>query len=178
MLEDAVADLKHDKTHRTAADRDWTPNISLGLPVMIPDSYVSELPVRLGLYRRIGTLATDAETEAMAAELTDRFGPLPAEVENLLQVVALKRACRTVGVEKLEAGPKGLVVGFRGNRFENPSGLIGWLAGPKAGLTGDLKLRPDHKLVLVRELTVSQRVKTAKDILKNLGRITIQAKAA
>ncbi len=178
MLEDAVADLKHDKTHRTAADRDWTPNISLGLPVMIPDSYVSELPVRLGLYRRIGTLATDAETEAMAAELTDRFGPLPAEVENLLQVVALKRACRTVGVEKLEAGPKGLVVGFRGNRFENPAGLIGWLAGPKAGLTGDLKLRPDHKLVLVRELTVSQRVKTAKDILKNLGRITIQAKAA
>ena len=74
-------------------ERDWTPNISLGLPVLIPEDYVRDLPVRLGLYRRIGALASDAETEAMAAELVDRFGAAAAtEVENLLEVVALKRA--------------------------------------------------------------------------------------
>ena len=94
-----------------AQERNWTPNISLGL------------------YRRISALASDAETEAMAAELTDRFGPLPEEVENLLQVVALKRACREAGVEKLDAGPKGMVIGFRGNAFANPAGLVNWLAG-------------------------------------------------
>jgi transcription-repair coupling factor (superfamily II helicase) len=182
MLEDAVAELKQDNRRPTAPggaiDRDWTPNINLGLPVMIPAAYVQELPVRLGLYRRIGTLATDQETDAMAAELTDRFGKLPDEVENLLQVVALKRACRAVGVEKLEAGPKGLVVAFRHNKFENPAGLISWLATQKSAPTADLKLRPDHKLALAREMTVPQRLKAAKDILSTLNRLATPAKAA
>ena len=124
MLEDAVADLRAGEGRRGGQERDWTPNISLGLPVLIPEDYVRDLPVRLGLYRRIGALASDAETEAMAAELVDRFGPLPKEVENLLQVVALKRACREAGVEKLEAGPKGMVLSFRGNAFSNPAGLV------------------------------------------------------
>ena len=66
-----------------AVERDWSPNIGLGLPVLIPEAYVRDLPVRLGLYRRIGALASDAETEAMAAELVDRFGALPTEVDNL-----------------------------------------------------------------------------------------------
>ena len=98
MLEDAVAELRAGEGRRGGQERDWTPNISLGLPVLIPDNYVRDLPVRLGLYRRIGALASDAETEAMAAELVDRFGPLPPEVDNLLGVVALKRACREAGV--------------------------------------------------------------------------------
>ena len=75
MLEDAVADLRAGKA-AAAEDRDWTPNINLGLPVLIPETYVRDLPVRLGLYRRIGALTSDAESEAMAAELVDRFGPL------------------------------------------------------------------------------------------------------
>ncbi len=175
MLEDAVADLRASgsKTERESA-RDWTPNISLGLPVLIPEAYVTELPVRLGLYRRIGSLGTDAESEALAAELVDRFGPLPAEVENLLATVALKRACRDIGVEKLEAGPKGMVIGFRGNSFANPGGLIAWLA-TRAGL---LRLRPDHKLVLAREMDVQARLAAARDIVANLQRIIDQAKAA
>jgi transcription-repair coupling factor (superfamily II helicase) len=174
MLEDAVADLRAESGRRQHADRDWTPNIGLGLPVLIPESYVRDLPVRLGLYRRIGALGTDGETEAMAAELVDRFGPLPEEVENLLQVVALKRACRTAGVEKLEAGPKGMVVGFRGNAFGNPAGLVQWLAS-KNGL---VKLRPDHKLAIVRDMNVADRLKLARDVVKNLNRIVREAKAA
>ena len=182
MLEDAVAELSAEKGRARAADRDWTPNINLGLPVLIPEEYVPDLPVRLGLYRRIGALASDAETEAMAAELVDRFGPLPAEVENLLQVVALKRACREAGVEKLEAGPKGMVLQFRGNAFRNPAGLIAWLGAKQprrgAGEGGGIKLRPDHKLAIVREMSVAERVQTARDVLLELNRIADQAKAA
>ena len=174
MLEDAVADIQAKKGRGKAEERDWTPNIGLGLPVLIPEAYVRDLPVRLGLYRRIGGLASDAETEAMAAELVDRFGPLPAEVDNLLQVMALKRACREAGVEKLEAGPKGMVLAFRGNRFRNPAGLVSWLA-TKGGL---VKLRPDHKLAIVREMDVATRVKMARDVLANLNRIVEQARAA
>ncbi len=132
MLEDAVVEMRAEKGRKRAEDRDWTPNIQLGLPVLIPDTYVADLPVRLGLYRRIGALSSDAESEAMAAELVDRFGPLPSEVENLLQVVALKRMCREAGVEKLEAGPKGMVLQFRGNAFRNPAGLIAWLGRAQA----------------------------------------------
>jgi transcription-repair coupling factor (superfamily II helicase) len=174
MLEDAVADLRAESGKRKHEDRDWTPNIGLGLPVLIPESYVRDLPVRLGLYRRIGALATDGETEAMAAELVDRFGPLPEEVENLLQVMALKRGCREAGVEKLEAGPKGMVVGFRGNSFGNPAGLVRWLAG-KGGL---VRLRPDHKLAIVQDMSLAERLKLARDVVKNLNRIAREAKAA
>ncbi len=174
MLEDAVAEMRAEKGRRRVDDRDWTPNISLGLPVLIPEAYVRDLPVRLGLYRRIGTLASDQESEAMAAELVDRFGPLPAEVDNLLQVVALKRQCREAGVERLEAGPKGMVFQFRGNAFRNPGGLVAWLGSQKHAI----RLRPDHKLAVTREMDVAERLKLAREVLGSLNRIAAQAKAA
>ena len=174
MLEDAVSELRTERGRRKSEDRDWTPNISLGLPVLIPEIYVRDLPVRLGLYRRIGTLASDGESEAMAAELVDRFGALPAEVDNLLQVMALKRACREAGVERLEAGPKGMVLQFRGNSFSNPAGLVAWLGTQK----GAVRLRPDHKLAIAREMAVDERIKTARETLRSLNRLVNQAKAA
>ena len=174
MLEDAVADIRVGEGNRAGQERDWTPNISLGLPVLIPEDYVRDLPVRLGLYRRIGALASDAETDAMAAELVDRFGKLPEEVENLLGVVALKRACREAGVEKLEAGPKGMVLTFRGNAFSNPAGLVRWLSS-KGGM---VRLRPDHKLAISRDMDVVTRLKFARDTLGALDQIVRQAKAA
>jgi len=182
MLEDAVADLRAERGRAKREDRDWTPQIQLGLPVLIPDSYVADLPVRLGLYRRVGGLTSDAEGEAMAAELVDRFGPLPEEVGNLLEIVALKRLCREAGVEKLEAGPKGMVLGFRGNQFRNPAGLVQWLAsrGKRDGVQmGNVRLRPDHKLALVEDMTVAERVRAGRSMLQQLTRIASQgAKAA
>jgi transcription-repair coupling factor (superfamily II helicase) len=125
-------------------------------------------------YRRIGAVASDAETEAMAAELVDRFGPLPPEIDNLLGVVALKRACREAGVEKLEAWPKGMVPIFRGNAFSNPAGLVARLSS-KGGL---VRLRPDHKLAIARERDVATRRRFARDTLGALVGIAGQAKAA
>jgi len=168
MLEDAVADLKQDgAASGTGGSRDWTPQINLGLPVMLPEPYVRDLPVRLGLYRRIGALQTEPEIEAMAAELADRFGPLPIEAETLLQVVWLKAMCRIVGVEKLDVGPKGIVLGFRANRFANPPGLIEWV-GAQAGA---VKLRPDHKLALAQEMPYEARIKAARSLLGALSEV-------
>jgi transcription-repair coupling factor (superfamily II helicase) len=173
MLEDAVVELRMQGKGKVA-ERDWTPTIALGLPVLIPETYVRDLPVRLGLYRRIAALASDAESNAMAAELVDRFGKLPEEVENLLAVVGLKRLCREADVEKLEAGPKGMVIGFRRNAFRNPAGLVAWLA-TRGGM---VKLRPDHKLALVRDMTLTQRVRAARETLLSLAAIANEAKAA
>jgi transcription-repair coupling factor (superfamily II helicase) len=167
MLEDAVAELSADKTRGRGGERDWTPNINLGLPVMIPEEYVRDLPVRLGLYRRISNLINDAETDAMAAELVDRFGKLPDEAANLLEVMRIKRLCRAAGVEKLEAGPKGMVLQFRGNVFANPAGLVAWLGTQK----GAVKLRPDHKLAKIGDMALAVRVKAARDMLGALAKL-------
>jgi transcription-repair coupling factor (superfamily II helicase) len=167
MLEDAVNAIRAEGRGKKPEERDWTPNINLGLPVLIPENYVSDLPVRLGLYRRIGALQSDAESEALAAELVDRFGKLPSEVENLLETVALKRACREAGVEKLDAGPKGMVLSFRRNQFNNPGGLVAWISSRGA----TLKIRPDHKLVVTRDMDVGARVGIARDVLGNLTRL-------
>lgn len=177
MLEDAVADLRNETSRRRAEDRDWTPNIIVGLPVLIPDAYVPDLPVRLGLYRRISGLGSDAELEAMEAELVDRFGTLPPEVKNLLDIVDLKRLCRAAGVERLEAGPKGMVLQFRNNRFRNPAGLVQWMGRWKDGA---VRLRPDHKMAVVRELTNTQRIDLARRVLRDLVKLTkkVAAEAA
>src|SRR6266481_3836499 len=124
MLEDAVAAARTEGGDG-AAPEEWSPQITIGTPVLIPEGYVADLGVRLGLYRRIAALADRREIEGFAAELIDRFGPLPCEVENLLEIIAIKRACREAGVERVEAGPKGAVIALRGNRFANPAGLVG-----------------------------------------------------
>ncbi|MCC7426067.1 MAG: transcription-repair coupling factor [Alphaproteobacteria bacterium] len=167
MLEDAVAEIKAEGGKGVApAAADWSPQINLGMSVLIPEAYVRELPVRLGLYRRIGNLATDAEIDAFAAELADRFGPVPPEVLNLLQVVAIKAQCRSAGVDRLEAGPKGAVLGFRNNAFASPAGLVQWLASQR----GMARLRPDHKLVLAREMEKPEdRIREARRVLDQLA---------
>src|SRR6185436_4045018 len=100
---------------REAARSEWSPQLNLGIPVLIPEEYVPELSVRLGLYRRLGTLASQAEIDAFGAELIDRFGRMPIEAEFLLATVGLKLLCRTAGVEKIDAGEKATVISFRDN---------------------------------------------------------------
>ncbi|MBV9859937.1 MAG: transcription-repair coupling factor [Alphaproteobacteria bacterium] len=146
MLEEAVATAKSEGGEGAAARDEWSPQITIGIPVLIPEPYVGDLGVRLGLYRRLGALTTRREIDAFAAELIDRFGPLPREVENLLQIIAIKRYCREAGIERLEAGPKGAVITLRGNRFANPTGLVDLIQRH----AGTLKLRPDQKLVYLR----------------------------
>ncbi|MBV8889646.1 MAG: transcription-repair coupling factor [Alphaproteobacteria bacterium] len=146
MLEEAVAAAKTEGGAEAAARDEWSPQITVGTPVLIPESYVADLGVRLGLYRRIAALSSRRETDAFAAELIDRFGSLPREVENLLQIIAIKRWCREAGIERVEAGPKGAVITLRHNRFANPDGLVELMQRH----SGTLKLRPDQKLVYLR----------------------------
>jgi transcription-repair coupling factor (superfamily II helicase) len=145
MLEEAVATARSEDSAGPATE-EWSPQITIGTPVLIPERYVADLGVRLGLYRRIAALTDRREIDAFAAELIDRFGPLPAEVDNLLQIIAIKRWCHEAGVERVEAGPKGAVVSLRGNRFSNPEGLVELIQRH----AGTLKIRPDHKIVYLR----------------------------
>src|SRR5262249_25640809 len=141
MLEEAVTSLKAGITS-PVADK-WSPQITIGTPVMIPEDYVPDLPVRLALYRRLAEIEDERDIEAFAAALVDRFGPLPEEVEHVLQIDAIKWRCRQGNVEKIETGPKGAVVSFRENIFANPDRLVAFIRdqGPTA------RVRPDMKVV-------------------------------
>ncbi len=173
MLEEAVISMKAGIT-APAPDR-WSPQITIGTPVLIPEDYVTDLPVRLALYRRLAEIEDDRAIEAFAAELVDRFGPLPDEVEYLLQVVAIKSLCRRANVERIEVGPKGAVLALRDNVFNNPDGLIAYIAKHPAGA----RVRPDMKVVLFDEWdTPPERLKGATEILRSLVAIAERAKAA
>ena len=173
MLEEAVTSLKAGIT--TPAAEKWSPQITIGVPVMIPEEYVADLPVRLALYRRLAEIDNEGEIEPFGAELVDRFGTLPREVEHLLQIVAIKVLCRQANVEKIEAGPKGAVISFRDNTFANPDRLVAFIRdqGQRA------RVRPDMKVVFFDDWEqVEQRLRGTAAILRNLVTLAEPAKAA
>jgi transcription-repair coupling factor (superfamily II helicase) len=173
MLEEAVTSLKAGIS-APVADK-WSPQITVGTPVMIPEDYVADLPVRLALYRRLAEIEDERDIEAFGAELVDRFGPLPVEVEHLLQIVAIKSLCRQANVEKIETGPKGAVVSFRDNTFANPDRLVAFIRdlGPAA------RVRPDMKVVFFDDWeNPDARLRGTAAILRNLVTLAQPAKAA
>ena len=173
MLEEAVMMLKAGVTE--PASEKWSPQINVGAPVMIPDEYVPDLTVRLGLYRRLAELDDMNEIDQMAAEIIDRFGPMPDEVKTLLEIVAIKSLCRAANIAKFEAGAKGAVISFRDNRFENPEGLMAWIA--KEGSTA--RVRPDQSLVILRDWDrMEPRIKGAQRLLETFATLAQPKKAA
>jgi transcription-repair coupling factor (superfamily II helicase) len=174
MLEEAVAHLKAGITDDEASGQ-WSPSITVGTPVTIPEHYVPDLHLRLGLYKRLSTLDTDADIRSFGAELVDRFGPAPPEVDQLLAVVGIKALCRRANVEKVDAGPKGVIVAFRDNAFANPEGLVRYV-GEQGSLA---KVRPDMRIVFIRDFDEEEeRLKGTTTILRNLARIAETKKAA
>ncbi|RME68210.1 MAG: transcription-repair coupling factor, partial [Alphaproteobacteria bacterium] len=141
MLEEAVASARGQDGE--AASEDWSPQINLGAAVLIPETYVNNLNLRMALYRRIADLPDRAAIDALGAEMIDRFGPLPQEVEHLLAIIEIKQLAKAAGIERIEAGAKGITISFRNNRFANPAGLVAFLSSQR----GNAKLRPDHRLV-------------------------------
>ncbi|MFA7261382.1 MAG: transcription-repair coupling factor [Caulobacter sp.] len=168
MLEDAVAELRQKQGAEALADRGWSPLINTGAAVMIPEAYVPDLNVRLALYRRLSEAEQSQDREALAAELIDRFGPIPPEASSLLKVVAIKGLCREANVAKIDVGPKGAVASFRDDHFANPMGLVKFIQANQIVW----KLRPDQKIVIKGEWdTPAQRLDAAERILTTLAKL-------
>jgi transcription-repair coupling factor (superfamily II helicase) len=171
MLEEAVAEIRGEPE---AADGAWSPQITIGTAVMIPESYVPDLQLRLALYRRLAELETTQEIDAFGAELIDRFGQLPEEVEHLLKVVFIKALCRQANVEKLDAGPKGVVIQFRNKQFGDPAALVRYI-GEQGSLA---KIRPDQGVVFIRDWpTPEKRLQGSAVVMTQLARLATKAAA-
>jgi transcription-repair coupling factor (superfamily II helicase) len=174
MLHEAIAKLQSGEIEVSDETGDWSPQINLGVPVLIPGDYVPDLDVRLGLYRRLAQLQKKVELEGFAAELIDRFGPLPAEVETLLTVVRIKALCKRAGIAKLDGGPKGATVQFHMDKYANPAGLVQFLQDQK----GLAKVR-DNKIVMRRDWSTDKgRLQGAFAIARDLAALAKGEKPA
>lgn len=169
MLEEAVAEIRG---NGEVVDGGWSPQITVGTAVMIPEGYVPDLQLRLALYRRLADLDSPEEIDGFAAEMIDRFGPLPEEVQHLLKIVFIKALCRKANVEKLDAGPKGIVIHFRKREFSNPAGLVKFI-GEQGSLA---KIRADHSIVFMRDWpTAEKRLAGSAVVMTQLARLVEKA---
>ena len=170
MLEDAIVELKAGGA--TVRAEEFTPQISVDAPIMIPEEYVPDLDLRMGLYRRLGELEDRPAIDAFAAELIDRFGALPEETANLMRIVEVKLNCRQARIAKLDLGPKGAVVTFADGGFPDVSALLGYIER----LKGSAKLRPDSKLAVSRDWpTPEARLNGALQLSRGLARTAAAA---
>ncbi|NVJ96838.1 MAG: transcription-repair coupling factor [Alphaproteobacteria bacterium] len=174
MLEEAVAEARAGAGDEDFADTDWSPQINLGATVMIPEKYVPDLTQRMALYRRLADLETREDVDAFCAELIDRFGPLPSAVKQLAAIMIIKGHCKRAGIDKLDAGPKGMTIGFRNDQFSNPGGLVEFISS--TGATA--KLRPDHKLTYYARMEkIGARLKAVNAVVKKLSAVAAKAAA-
>ena len=166
MLEEAVAELKEGGDG--VVDEKWSPQITVGVTVMIPESYVPDLSLRLGLYRRLADLVEAREIDEFGAELIDRFGPIPEEVDHLLKIVFVKSLCRKAHVAKVDAGPRGVVISFRNQVFDNSAGLVKFIS--EQGTLA--KIRPDQSVVFIRDWpTADKRLRGSAVIMTQLAKL-------
>jgi len=164
MLKEAVENAKA-VANQEPENESWSPSINLGISVLIPDDYVLDIELRLGLYKRIANMSTEEDLEEIAVEMIDRFGRLPVEVENLLDVMKIKQQCLKAGVSKIDAGPKGIILSFHNNKFKNPDALIDFIS--KNPLK--TKIRGDQKLVLLHQWKNSkERLQGTKESLNKI----------
>ncbi|MES2121111.1 MAG: transcription-repair coupling factor [Pseudomonadota bacterium] len=169
MLEDAIVEQKAGGIPQRD---EFTPQISIDAPIMIPETYVPDLDLRMGLYRRLGELEDRQAIDAFAAELIDRFGALPKETANLMKIVEVKLNCREAMVAKLDMGAKGAVVTFADSGFKDLPGLLGYIDR----LKGSAKLRPDSKMVVSRDWpTADARLEGALQLSRGLARVAAAA---
>ena len=165
MLEDAIVELK---AGGVPVREEFTPQISIDAPIMIPEHYVPDLDLRMGLYRRIGELEDRQAIEAFAAELIDRFGTLPNETANLMRIVEVKLNCRDASISKLDIGARGAVVTFIPSGFPDLSALLGYIDR----LKGAAKLRPDSKMTISRNWPSPEaRLNGALQLSRGLARV-------
>ncbi|MEQ1510137.1 MAG: transcription-repair coupling factor [Sphingopyxis sp.] len=168
MLEEAILVARAEGAGLAAPDEKYSPVITIDAPILLPDSYIPDLSVRMGLYRRLNDLGNRAEIDSFAAEMIDRFGPLPEPTQNLLMLMEIKLNAAQARIAKLDIGPKGALVAFHNDCPPNIDGLIAYVAR----LQGTAKLRPDSKLAITRGWpTPETRLNGALQLSKGLAKI-------
>ncbi|WP_293698448.1 MULTISPECIES: TRCF domain-containing protein, partial [unclassified Sphingopyxis] len=171
MLEEAILMAKAEGAGKLPPREALSPTITVDAPILIPEDYVPDLPLRMALYRRLNDAADRPALDAFAAEMIDRFGPLPPETANLVLLMEIKANARAAGIAKLDVGAKGALVSFHNDQFANVPGLIAYVER----LKGRARLRPDNKLSVSGDwASTGARLNGALQLSKGLGKLARQ----
>ena len=172
MLEEAILVAKAEGAGVAPPREALSPVITVDAPILIPEDYVPDLPLRMALYRRLNEAEDRTGLDGFAAEMIDRFGPLPPETANLIQLMEIKANARAAGIAKLDVGTKGALVSFHGDQFANVPGLIAYVER----LKGRARIRPDNKLSVSGDwVSAGARLNGALQLSKGLGKLARQA---
>ncbi len=166
MLQEAIMAIKNPDTKDKDFEEEYSPQINLGIPVIIPDEYIEDLNLRLTLYRKLASFKKEQEIDQFAIEMIDRFGLYPKEVEYLIEVLKLKLAAKLVNVEKIDAGPKAITFTFKDNKCLKPEQMMEFVMRNQ----NYLKIRPDQKLLISKEFNnLDLKIKYIKELLLKLA---------
>ena len=172
MLEEAILVAKAEGAGVAPPREALSPVITVDAPILIPEDYVPDLPLRMALYRRLNEAEDRAGLDGFAAEMIDRFGPLPPETANLIQLMEIKANAKAAGIAKLDVGTKGALVSFHGDEFANVPGLIAYVER----LKGRARIRPDNRLSVSGHWgSAGARLNGALQLSKGLGKLAKQA---
>ncbi|MEG8229797.1 transcription-repair coupling factor [Candidatus Rickettsia tasmanensis] len=163
MLEEQIAIFKDEPI---VSEQPFIPTINLGLSVFIPDNYVADAALKLGLYRRIGNLSNEIEVEIFKDEMIDRFGLLPIEFNNLLDIVKIKLLCFKLNIENLDSGDNGFVIKFYKN-----ADMTDKILKFVSTYSNQAKIKPDNKLVYIKKLVDKNIIVEANQLLWNLSEV-------
>jgi transcription-repair coupling factor (superfamily II helicase) len=118
------------------------PEIRLPVAARLPDRYVEDVSQRLVLYKRLASSPDDADVDRIRDELLDRYGPLPGEAEQLLEVIRLKIRARELGIAAVDWARGEIVMTAGPATRIDPKRLVGLMTRAGSGI----RVAPDHKI--------------------------------
>jgi transcription-repair coupling factor (superfamily II helicase) len=114
LLDEAIRDLKEGRLEEIEID----PVLDVKYRGYIPTSYIDAERLRIEIYKRLASLRSEDELKDLREELSDRFGALPSELDELFKVVEIKVLCRNVGVKFLREKENELLLTFEKSKVD------------------------------------------------------------
>ncbi len=172
MLLEAIKQLKSSnkidsKNTEELIEDEYPIQIKLGISLLIPEDYIADLSTRMQFYKRIANLDSKERQEQISIEIIDRFGKLPIEIENLLQVAYLKNLCKKANIEKLENSQQGILISFRNNHFAKGEKLLELVFSSK----NHIKLQGHKVLFLTVGKSDSDKLKNALSAITKINNL-------
>jgi transcription-repair coupling factor (superfamily II helicase) len=124
MLEQAVKALKEGKEPSLDDALAQQTEVELRVPALLPDDYVSDVNMRLSMYKKLANCNSPRELDEFRIECIDRFGLLPDAAKNLVDIAMLKLKAKHLGIEKIEMNASGGTLTFSSTMKVNPSYII------------------------------------------------------
>ena len=163
LLREKISDLKNEDS--LSNDSEWSPQINLGLTVLIPEKFMPNLNSRLHYYKKLAYALDKNELNFISDDIRNQYGDLPESIEHLLKITDLRISCKNLNIEKIEMGQKGTIIKFRKNRFDKIPELISLIAskGEK------IKMRQDESVIY--KFFSNDRKNNIKEITDFIGEL-------